>query len=67
MKWQTIDTAPKDKPVLLWGFFWGDNVFYEPLIGRWWPNNDRWEADATYKYGIRPTHWMPLPAKPGAT
>ena len=69
-EWQPIETAPKDVAVLLWGKYWNDkDVFQRPLVGQWNPisNPQRWEALGEYRFGIRPTHWMPLPAAPKGT
>ncbi len=64
-EWQPIETAPKDGSViLLWGRYWSDSQgwFPAPLQGQW--NRDRWEAVWRYSFGVRPTHWMPLPEPP---
>ena len=69
-EWQPIETAPKDVAVLLWGKYWNNkDVFQRPLVGQWNPisNPQRWEALGEYRFGIRPTHWMPLPAAPKGT
>lgn len=65
-EWKPIDTAPKDKRVLLIGEYWSDSqgTMPEPLIGMWNPHLDRWEAAWMCWFGIRPTHWMPLPTAP---
>lgn len=67
MRWRPIETAPKDRKVLLWGRYWnGRDDFQEPLVGQWNPHSElqRWEACGQYRFGVRPTHWMPLPAAP---
>lgn len=76
MKWQPIETAPKDRPILC---FWpvytydvGDEVANVIAIARWKDNPrihvgyfsdiDEWDD-----YGMPhnpPTHWMPLPEPP---
>lgn len=64
------EAAPKDVAVLLWGKYWNNkDVFQRPLVGQWNPisNPQRWEALGEYRFGIRPTHWMPLPAAPKGT
>lgn len=69
MEWQPIETAPKDTALLLWGKYWNDkDVFQRPLIGQWNPHSatQRWEILGELRFGIRPTHWMPLP-EPTAT
>ena len=68
MKWQPIETAPKDgRNMLLFGRWWSDEQgrMKEPLIGQWNTARDRWEfANAEGWWGIRPGWWMPLPATP---
>lgn len=65
MKWQPIETAPKDGSEVL---------IYGDLGGRvkvcWW-NGAHWQweydNDVTYGQAIQSeyaTHWMPLPAPP---
>lgn len=65
--WQPIETAPKDKLILLWGRYWSDGQgwFNQPLMGHWVEVRDRWEAvSAVGWFGVRPTHWMLLPEPP---
>ena len=69
MIWQPIETAPKDRPILLF-------CRYEPVgIGIWWCNTWHWWADGAaleymsdfgseYKQFGPPSHWMPLPEPP---
>ena len=68
MKWQPIETAPKDgRNMLLFGRWWSDEQgrMKEPLIGQWNTARDRWEfANAEGWWGIRPECWMPLPDTP---
>ena len=66
MNWQPIETAPKGRRILLWGKYWSDSQGYMdiPLIGIWNNFNERWEAAWMGWFGIRPTHWMPLPELP---
>jgi hypothetical protein len=71
-KWQPIETAPTDEQtVILWGRYWSDaqGWFREPLCGRWNERLQHWEAGAMHQYpfGVRPTHWHPLPAPPQST
>ena len=70
--WRPIETAPKDKSIMLCveGF--------EPCVGRWWPVTGVWSSfdweghfesdqDASEFYNgssYQPTHWMPLPSGP---
>lgn len=67
--WQPIETAPRDRRVLLWGRYWSDGQgwFSDALSGWWSAELERWEANGglhSYSFGVRPTHWMPLPAPP---
>lgn len=68
-KWQTIETAPKDKFLLLCGpsgYTTTPLVFTTGIMrsnyhaGRWidHANND------LVDWGFEPTHWTPLPAPP---
>ena len=70
--WQLIETAPKDRPIMLCveGFL--------PCVGRWWPVDSCWasfdweghfESDKEMSDHVNcssyePTHWKPLPAGP---
>lgn len=73
--WQKIETAPKDPDVaiLLWGRYWSDDQgwFQRPLMGYWNDRSQRWEATGepyhSYPFGVRPTHWQPLPEPPSPT
>lgn len=69
-KWQPIETAPKDKSVLLY-----DSNRKEKYCGRWDKQkynkkpNPYWEkyarySDIVYQRTYPPTHWMPLPQPP---
>jgi hypothetical protein len=67
MEWQPIETAPKDREILLYGGdihegFWDELDFNEfsgtPIMG--W-NFGTADIDPT---NFEPTHWMPLPRPP---
>lgn len=59
MKWQPIETAPKDGTDILLGFA-NDN---RPAVVAGWYDN--WEEyDTINVVKGRPTHWMPLPEAP---
>ena len=72
MMWQPIETAPKDKDVLLYCPMRG------VVRGCWndckHATNPRpyWTHDRELLYGVlntrndQPTHWMPLPERPNA-
>ncbi len=74
-EWLPIETAPKDGTLLL---LW-EKYESEPFIGSWYAFRSEWEASRTYYdadgnacvvdrvYSPGVTHWMPLPAAPGAT
>ena len=67
--WQPIETAPKDEsPVLLWGRYWSDGQGWmrTAALGRWNAQLERWDACwfHSYPFGVRPTHWQPLPEPP---
>lgn len=67
--WQPIETAPKDRRLLLWDGhdmligFWG--VSPSPYCFAGWTTG--WETASGYDVGyapISPTHWQPLPEPP---
>lgn len=66
MDWQPIETAPKDRKILLAGNYWRgeENRFSFAHIGMYNPITCRWEAMWAGWFGVRPTHWMPLPDLP---
>lgn len=56
MKWQPIETAPKDTPVVVfWRGAMGGMVETASFIG------GEWVCSGFAK--INPTHWIPLPSK----
>lgn len=62
LDWKPIDTAPKDRKLLLWGRYWSDSQgwFTDPMIGMWNARTERWECDGRYWFGVRPTHYVLL-------
>lgn len=64
--WQPIETAPKDRAILIAGQFEAD--------GRWLMGTGRWReafedelsGQWSWTWHARATHWQPLPAPPGA-
>ena len=65
MKWQPIESAPKDGPPVLIATadgFVGEARYHEDEDGWWWANTH--PTDATDGSAERPTHWMPLPDPP---
>lgn len=65
-EWRPIESAPRDSLILLWGRYWSDEqgFFPDPMVGMWSVNNNRWECTWMCRFGVRPTHWMPLPQPP---
>jgi hypothetical protein len=76
MEWQPIETAPKDKIVLLAHEYGGKRLVtqcaYSFEKGFWWPISEYAAicenlapsgAVMTFMV-INPTHWMPLPPPP---
>jgi hypothetical protein len=66
-EWQSIETAPKDgEHILLFGALKRDVV----TIGFWYEPERNWygwyHPRAGMDGGLKPTHWMPLPAPPEA-
>jgi len=66
MKWQPIETAPKDGTEVLLFFptgFWRDDR--KIAIGFWGIGDDWFEGEADARsmtdFGDHPTLWMPLP------
>ena len=66
-EWQPIETAPKDRAVLLW---WSE-ASNRPVVGLWCKRGKgHWFSDVTdcqEPEGSNPTHWMPLPSAPVAS
>jgi len=67
MDWQTIDTAPRDKPLLGWSQYEGVFRMVSRSAGGWWL--DGTDADNAHDLSsdlitVYPTHWMPLPPPP---
>ena len=61
MEWQPIETAPKDKEILLYS----DSDGYG--ISGWNEEHQRWYVYNHYEeqlYLFPATHWMPLPDPP---
>lgn len=53
MTWYSIDTAPKDRPILVRVPQW-----MPPIVGRF--KNGRFSS-IPGNYTYKPTHWTPLP------
>lgn len=71
--WKPIETAPKDRMILLGGGKWGSGEEADSAIvtGHWREKTGRWistlcECDNYFLDAESPpTHWMQLPAPPG--
>lgn len=79
MEWQPIETAPKDRSILVVGGTWSsdgggsgmcdnDYPLTQSVIACW--QRDGWcmgNGDAyNEEWWATPTHWMPLPPPPSA-
>lgn len=70
MKWQPIETAPKDGTNIL--LYEPKNEFNPPeyFVGRWEKSRDpfiygtSWECSEYGAFNHHPTHWIPLPDAP---
>ena len=63
MKWQPIETAPKDgRSIIIWD---ADHLFHFCFARyseqQWWPSNPLGLPVPHYLRVTSPTHWMPLP------
>lgn len=73
--WQPIETAPKDRRILLYGHI-DPNAPFDGLIwtaprpfsGYWDEIDEAWCCDGSTWKGpfMKVTHWMPLPEPPEA-
>lgn len=60
--WQPIETAPKDKSIIVWDDGIIGEGYYDGEDGSWW-----WANISRHDYTgspIYPTLWQPLPAPP---
>lgn len=72
MKWQPIETAPRDRGVLVWDKVSGCNVsFFARGVNCWsdelqdgWFTPERDNRDECMILEGPVTHWMPLPEPP---
>jgi len=72
--WQPIETAPRDKPLRLWGKFANNSDMpSREITGQWHEGQSAWsewcEPPSDWVgpepfSGIHPTHWQPLPSPP---
>lgn len=62
-EWQPIETAPKDRPIIVSnGEAVGEAQYHESAEGWWWAGYH--PTDASDGCVWQPAHWMPLPAPP---
>jgi len=71
--WNTIGSAPKDKPVLLWVTRFATMPAGQseagPVVGRWNRGIAQWKVEPeTLNHGevLYPSHWMQLPEPPNS-
>jgi len=76
MNWEPIETAPRDRPILLWWpryTYEADDDCGPVMAMGQWKNNPRTgksyfaDTDELDDYGMSnnpPSHWMPLPDPP---
>ncbi len=76
MKWQPIETAPKDgTPILaslgpfMYIVFWSDHPDLKHPYAWWEQGHAEWENEKLigyheHFYPASPTHWLPLPKLP---
>ena len=58
-RWFDISTAPRDRPLLLWGDpAWGGEVVYAEWV------NGEWMQYGIGQRVFNSTHWRPLPPPP---
>jgi hypothetical protein len=68
--WQPIETAPKQKVILLWALTDTDTGNWKMAAGYWMPGYGdepgewTWDGHRLKSYDAQPTHWMPLPEPP---
>lgn len=68
-EWQTIETAPKMRTILLWAATHiEDGVIknWKMDTGFWFTGHEAWswEGRILAEYDVQPTHWQPLPEPP---
>ena len=59
MEWQPIETAPKDRPILLAAWV-AAGPYYVLEVGWWEEDGGHWAFGSEGD----PTHWMTLPSPP---
>jgi hypothetical protein len=75
MTWQSMDTAPKDREILVWGTLHGSYGYVEDredwVRAQWsdppWSHKGRWnitQPTGRYHSGFTAKLWMPAPEPP---
>ena len=75
MKWQSIETAPKDRtPILAWNGRFVSEALWEPdadddghvgwCYSTFYNHECYGNYNNSYDKDAQPTHWMPLPKPP---
>ena len=62
MKWQKIETAPREQHILLFNGHWRGVGQLNDLH---WDGEWLWYGEGGEPVDPKPTHWMPLPQPPG--
>lgn len=69
INWQPIETAPRDGTYVLLAFV---GAFHNAEVGSWrayHPNaagKTQWRTTSGHRFGMSPTHWLPIPPVPKA-
>lgn len=65
MEWQPIETAPKDRPLILLGYEPNIRMKMIPHVhgGRWNDDRQAWDSGFVSGYTMI-THWIPMPPLP---
>jgi hypothetical protein len=67
MEWQPIETAPRDKRILVWS---GQEIYAAHWVRNMITNDEAWIVaqwgDECDQALVKPTHWLPLPEAPSA-
>ncbi|MCO5092014.1 hypothetical protein [Bosea sp. (in: a-proteobacteria)] len=68
--WQDISTAPKNRPIFLWGYL-ECSALSRPHVGCddryeavWHAEFEAWQAVGYGGWIVQPTHWHPTPEPP---
>jgi hypothetical protein len=64
MTWQPIETAPKDRRILVFEPGDCDEEGFIDVVHWYMGDTEDYWADWDWKKSCNPTHWQPLPAPP---